>query len=92
MKRTKINIDGIDYFCEAPELTKAKEAIEKWSCLRSYVIDKLEETRREISIADKEGLTLHNLELTGYAWALRELFKQIEVIEKEVKVKFKYHG
>lgn len=76
-----INVDGVTYYREPPDLTKAKEVVEKYSWLCSHIASQVEETRSMCDEYAIQGLSVSLIQAeAAYLTALKigDMVKHID--------------
>lgn len=81
----KVIVDGIEYVREHPELTKAKQVIEKWEWLTHWATQETENARGLLEDMKKDGLSIGQVEAEGFCRAMAVLNSQIEHINSSVE-------
>ena len=82
MKKNSIVVDGVTYYAEHPDLTKAKQALEKWEWIKSDILSTVEQSQRFYDKMKDDGLTFSTIEAEGYLRCAKTLKNTIEMIEQ----------
>lgn len=77
-----IIVDGVTYFREPPDLTKAKLAIDKFEWLKSDILAMLDRAQGLYDNMEAEGLTFGTVEAEGYLRAAKEIKNTLEYVEQ----------
>lgn len=81
MVKNKIVVDGVTYYAEPPDLSKAKVVIEKLEWLRKDVAIKLMNAQILHNESAKNGLTISAISTEGYLRAIIDVMATIERID-----------
>jgi hypothetical protein len=79
--KTSIVVDGVTYYREQPELTKAKEVVEKYEWLKAEITSTRGHAQEQYDDCKSHGLSFAAIDAEGYlrcAIQLCELVKHIE--------------
>jgi|GEM_PF-6839660 len=79
--KNSIIVDGVTYYREQPELTKAKVAIEKYEWLTASIRHVLEAAQGLYDNMKEEGLNFSSIEAEGYLRCAKQLSNEIAAIE-----------
>ena len=79
-----VYVDDVPYYREAADLTKAKNVLEKWEWLKSYIEDKLTDTQMEYDDLKKNGLSFNVIEAEGYLRAIKTIHAQLQHIDEVI--------
>lgn len=80
--KTSIVVDGVTYYTEHPDLTKAKQAIDKWEWIKSEILAIADEAQSFYDNMKDEGLTAGMVEAEGYLRCAKTLKEKVKIIEE----------
>lgn len=80
--KTSIVVDGVTYYTEHPDLTKAKDAIDKWEWIRSEILLAAEQGQALYDNMKEEGLTFGVVEAEGFLRCAKTLKEKVKIIEE----------
>lgn len=79
--KTSIVVDGVTYYTEHPDLTKAKQAIDKWEWIKSEILVAVDQGQALYDNMKEEGLTFGAIEAEGFLRCAKALKEQVRIIE-----------
>ena len=80
--KTSIVVDGVTYYTEHPDLTKAKQATDKWEWIKSEIFATVESGQALYDSMKEEGLTFGAIEAEGFLRCAKALKEQVKIIEE----------
>ena len=83
-QKNSIVVDGVTYYREQPELTKAKVTLEKWDWLKDRLAQMRVEAQRSHNLALSETLTFNKVEAEGFLRCAIQIANVIKEIEREL--------
>ena len=81
MKKNSIVVDGVMYYAEHPDLTKAKQAIDKWEWIKSEILVTNEQAQALYDNMKEEGLAFGSVEAEGFLRCAKTLAEKAKYIE-----------
>jgi len=79
-----VYVNGIPFYREAVDLTKAKKALEKWEWIKSHINDELAETQATYDDLKKNGLSFNVIEAEGFLRAIKTIHAQLQYIDEVI--------
>ena len=79
--KNKIVVDGVVYYLEPPDLTKAKIVLDRWEAFKSRLATVYEKGKRDYAAATAVGLNINSIEREGYLRCANEVKAIIEELE-----------
>lgn len=79
-----VYVNGVPFYREAADLTKAKKVLEKWEWIKSYIENELADTQTMYDDLKKYGLSLNVIEAEGFLRAIINVRRQLEHIDEVI--------
>ena len=80
--KTSIIVDGVTYYRDPPDLTKAKRVVEKWEWIKSFINDGVLNAQALYDNMKAEGLNVGMIEAEGYLRCAKTMLNQIAHIDE----------
>lgn len=77
-----VHVNGVPFYREAVDLTKAKKVLEKWEWIKSHIENELADTQTAYDDLKKNGLSFNVIEAEGFLRAITDVKRQLEYIDE----------
>ena len=79
-----VYVNGVPFYREAVDLTKAKKVLVKWEWIKSYIENELVDTQAAYDDLKKNGLSFNVIEAEGFLRAITDVKQQLDYIDEDI--------